>query len=219
MKGLFVKDIRLISSQKRSLLIIGLVAIGLLFFTNDVTFTISYASFVISMSAISTISYDEFDNGNAFLFTLPFNRKEYTAEKYIFSILIGIITAICALILVILVAVGKGTFTINAEEILMTALLNIPVLLVFQALILPFQLKYEGEKGRIAMIAAIGVVIFLGIFFLKLLEKAGIDLFGYMINHLYVKDMITWISIYIVSIVIWIISLKISEGIMIKKEF
>ena len=34
---------------------------------------------------MSSISYDEFDNGNAFLFSLPITRKDYVLEKYIFG--------------------------------------------------------------------------------------------------------------------------------------
>lgn len=89
MKGLWTKDIRLISSQQKNLAVIWLVAAGILIATDQISFAISYTSVITIMTAISTISYDTFDNGNAFLFTLPFSRKEYTREKYLFSLFWG----------------------------------------------------------------------------------------------------------------------------------
>ena len=53
--------------------------------STDATFVSGYISIVFAMFAISTISYDEYDNGNAFLFTLPFSRKEYVLSKYVFG--------------------------------------------------------------------------------------------------------------------------------------
>ena len=75
MKGLWTKDIRLISSQQKNLAVIWLVAAGILIATDQISFAISYTSVITIMTAISTISYDTFDNGNAFLFTLPLAEK------------------------------------------------------------------------------------------------------------------------------------------------
>ena len=41
------------------------------------------STIVTAIFAITTISYDEFDNGLAFLMTLPVTRKQYVAEKYL----------------------------------------------------------------------------------------------------------------------------------------
>ena len=207
MKGLWTKDIRLISSQQKNLAVIWLVAAGILIATDQISFAISYTSVITIMTAISTISYDTFDNGNAFLFTLPFSRKEYTREKYLFSLFWGMITVI------------EGTLLMRSEEIVMAVLLNIPILLIFQSMALPFLLKYEAEKGRIALAAMIGGIVFVVIFFFKMFETAGIELIDIVMNQMYLKNITLWASIYIISIVIWFLSLKIAEGIMLKKEF
>ena len=208
MKGLWTKDIRLISSQQKNLAVIWLVAAGILIATDQISFAITYTSVITIMTAISTISYDTFDNGNAFLFTLPFSRKEYTREKYLFSLFWGMITVIGGILLVVIVTAAKGTL-----------LLNIPMLLIFQSMALPFLLKYEAEKGRIALAAMIGGIVFVVIFFFKMFETAGIELIDIVMNQMYLKNITLWASIYIISIVIWFLSLKIAEGIMLKKEF
>lgn len=219
MKGLWTKDIKLISSQQKSLLSIWLIAAGILITTDQISFAITYTSIITSMIGVSTISYDAFDNGNVFLFTLPFTRKEYAIEKYLFTLFLGVLAVIGGILLVIVVMMAKGTFSVNAEEIVTTVLINIPILLIFQAIFLPVQLKYEGEKGRIAMIAAIGAVIFIIIFLFKMFEMAGVNLLDIILNHMYLKDTTLWIPIYIISIAVWLLSFKISEGIIVKKEF
>ena len=69
------------------------------------------------------------------------------------------------------------------------------------------------------MIAAIGAVIFVIIFLFRMFEMAGVDLVDIMLNHMYLKDTAIWVSTYIISIAMWLLSFKISEGIVLKKEF
>ncbi len=80
-----------------------------------------------------------------------------------------------------------------------------------------FLLKYEAEKGRIALAAMIGGIVFVVIFFFKMFETAGIELIDIVMNQMYLKNITLWASIYIISIVIWFLSLKIAEGIMLKR--
>ena len=42
------------------------------------------------------------------------------------------------------------------------AFLILPLILLMQAVMLPFQLKFGGEKGRLVIIASIGLIIVLG---------------------------------------------------------
>lgn len=55
--------------------------------------------------------------------------------------------------------------------------------------------------------------------FSRYLTMAGVDLVDIMLNHMYLKDTIIGISIYMISITVWLLSFKISEGIVLKKEF
>lgn len=75
MKGLFVKDLKLMMLQKNFLLLILAIVIGMMIFTDDVIFPLGFLSFIVSLFTVSTISYDDFDNGNAFLLPKP---KPYT---------------------------------------------------------------------------------------------------------------------------------------------
>ena len=84
MKGLFVKDIELMKQQKQFFILVIVMGVILnLAGSGSVSFAIGYFTFVTAIFAITTISYDEFDNGLAFLMTLPVTRKQYVAEKYL----------------------------------------------------------------------------------------------------------------------------------------
>lgn len=217
MKGLFVKDFKLIMMQKHFFLIMIAIAVSMIVFTGYVTFPIGFLTFVISLFALSTISYDEFDNGNAFLFTLPITRTGYALEKYCLGLLLGCITWIFSTLLSIIVTVTKGSMPIT--DLIMSSLMILPIMLIVQAVMFPFQIKYGGEKGRIVIIITIGLVVFLGMIIVKGSELLfHIDLLS-IINNLPVVSMgiLPGIS-FIVSIIFLLISLKISAVIMNNKE-
>lgn len=86
-KGLFVKDFKLMKVQKNFFLVIVAVSVGMAAFYDDSTFMIGFLA--LSLFTLSTISYDEFDNGNAFLFTLPVSRTNYAVEKYCLALLLA----------------------------------------------------------------------------------------------------------------------------------
>lgn len=62
-------------------------------------------------------------------------------------------------------------------------------------------------------------MIVIVVFLFRMLEMAGIDLLDIILNHMYLKDTTLWVSTYIISIVVWLLSFIISERIVLKKEF
>lgn len=217
MKGLFVKDLKLIKLQKNFFFVLIAIAIGLAVLNDDAAFMLSFLTFVMSMFTLNTISYDEFDNGNAFLFTLPISRKSYVVEKYGFSLLLGGSSWIFATLLAVTLNVIKGTTPVL--EVVMTAAIISPIILIVQAVMIPFQLKFGGEKGRIAMIGAVGLLFIVGFLIVKIAEMFGLDLL-HIINNLPIINTGMLIAIEIViAAVVFLISMKISISIMNKKEF
>ena len=70
MKGLLIKDCKLLLQQKKFLIMLVLCAGFLMFNTEDSTFLIGYATMLMGIFVMGTISYDEFDNGYPFLFSI-----------------------------------------------------------------------------------------------------------------------------------------------------
>lgn len=218
MKGLLVKDFKILKLQKNTLFLFLFIALFLTAFSDDASFVICYFTFVSSLYSLSSISYDEFDNGNAFLFSLPITRKNYVIEKYCFSFILSMSSCFFATILVIITEMIRGTDS-SIIDIIMIALITIPIMLIVISIMLPFQLKFGGDKGRIAIICAVGIVFVVGIVILKVAEFFSIDIAS-IINDLPVfsTGMII-VAALIAVIVILMISIRISISIVKKKEF
>ena len=154
MKGLLIKDFKLMKMQKRFFLLILLVGVVITFSSYDVAFTTGFMASVSSLFSISSISYDEFDNGNAFLFSLPISRRTYAVEKYIFGAILGCCAWVLAMIIAISVGFLKGIHP--DTETWFSAFLILSMMFVILALMLPFQLKFGGERGRIVLLLVIG---------------------------------------------------------------
>lgn len=217
MKGLLIKDFKLMKGQKNFFFLLVLVSIGMPAFSGDAAFMLGFLPFVLSLFTLSTISYDEFDNGNAFLFTLPVSRTGYAIEKYVLALLLGGGAWAFAALLAVAFAVIKGTADI--PEILMAAVLVLPVLIVVQALMIPFQLKFGSEKGRLALIGAFGLLAVTGVVAVKAAQMLGIDLWE-LVGSLPAMGMGVMITLLLLAaILILFTSMKISCSIMKHKEF
>lgn len=176
MKGLLTKDFRLLLQQKRIFAVFILIA-GIFNFGTDGSFVVSYMTLMGSIFVISTISYDEYDNGMPFLMTLPASRKTYVREKYVFGIILGIAMWLLG------VALALGGWLINSSkgdiydinEIMVTAVMSIPIFVIIISFMLPIQLKFGAEKGRTAMAVVFGVIFLICFGIGKLVELMGID--------------------------------------------
>ena len=217
MKGLLIKDFKLLKGQKNFFLLIALVVVGMTVFTEDFTFPVGFATFVSALFALSTISYDEFDNGSAFLFSLPISRSLYVEEKYRFGLLTGAAAWLFSFLLVFCAGVYRQTA--SPQEILLSSLLFLPASLLMQALVLPFYLKFGGERGRLAILGAIGLLFLAGVLAVKIAEAFGIDL-GTLLDSLSALRMGTLISAALAAAaLLWLLSLRISISIMKHREF
>ncbi len=218
MKGLLVKDFKLMMLQKNFLLLILAIVIGMMILSDDMVFPIGFLSFVASLFTVSTISYDDFDNGNAFLFTLPITRNNYVIEKYSLGLLFGCIAWILATVLGIIVTVSKDILPVT--DLVQSSLIILPMMIVVQAIMLPFQLKFGGDKGRIAMIGAFGALAVISIVIVKGAEAIfKVDLIS-LLDNLPTVSMGVFLAItIIVALLMLLVSMKISLSIMNKKEF
>ena len=84
MKGLLVKDYLMLSAQRRFMLLALIMMIVISVSANNGSFVIGYCAFMGALMGTNSISYDEYNHGYSFLMTLPFTRKEYVLEKFIF---------------------------------------------------------------------------------------------------------------------------------------
>lgn len=219
MKGLLIKDIRLLRNMKNSLVMIILVAVGVSAYVKDTSFIIAYLAFIAATFTSSTLSYDEYDNGYAFLLSLPVTRKGYVVEKYVLGFILGGIGWLTGT--VVSAVAGAARHTMEPMDTFMIALALLPAAWIFQAILLPFYLKFGGEKGRIIMVVAMGGIFLVFALGAKLAEKMHVDLDG-LTESLSALDMDMGMGILCsvgAGILLTLVSCSISMGIMRKKEF
>lgn len=219
MKGLLIKDFKLMLNQKNFFILIVLILGATACFLDfDYYFLIGYFMFICSLFTISTISYDEFDNGNAFLFTLPFSRSRYVEEKYCFGILAGTCSWFLSFVIITIIQMINSNNFIFSDWMLST-LVMLPIMFVMLAILIPFQLKYGSENGRIAIIIFLGGGFVVCYLLANLLAQSQIN-FNALISFINnVDPLIILLIIFAICLAILFVSMKISKRIVLKKEF
>lgn len=205
------------AAQKKFFINVSAIMVFLMFIQENVYFSLMYGMMMASMFTISTFSYDEFENGAPYLFTMPVSRKGYVREKYVFGLLATLVSgvlfsALGAAITWIRALPGDWlTFGVTASVYLCTVWMIL-------AVVIPLQIKFGAENSRVAFLVVFGILA-LGLYLIskiqgkemlliklqKILEAAGAG------------------GIFVIGIaaaaVILVVSMRISERLMEKKEF
>ncbi len=179
MLGLLVKDLYLLKKNRKIFIMFGGIAC-IFAFTNDgnsAIMAVAYFTMGIGMSVFTTISYDEFDHSNVFLMTLPITRKEYALEKAIFGIISIGVAFLVSMVIVTSILMLRN-LPISWGEWLVSGFSVFIVMNIMLALLLPFQIKFGGENGRM-VILGVGIVIaviVVGVF--SFLTQLNVDVEG-----------------------------------------
>lgn len=221
MTGLITKDFCLIKQRKTTLVIF----VGLALFMSmymDASFLVSYLCMMGVIMAVSTISLDEYENGYAFLMTLPIDAKTYAIEKYLFgSIFLALFWVASIVLQIISNTIHHVPFV--WKELLAMDLLFIPVFLIFLGIYIPIQIKFGAEKSRIAIFVIFGFVIVVTMMGRTLLTSANIDLQKSMENVFLWLNRIPVAAIAgalaVITLLLVSLSLLISIRIMQRKEY
>jgi len=214
MAGLFEKDIRLLLRRKQMLVLFLALAV-VLGFTQEGTFILGYLPFLGMTLTISTISYDEIDNGYTFLMTLPIDTKTYVKEKYLLCLSVTFISWIFAVVLYFVSKYFRESSTVIANEIPMI-ISFLPVMVLAMAIMIPTQLKFGAEKSRIVLFIIFGITAILSFLFEKVIGTERI-------NHMLIKleninDAVIGVSVVLFVILAAAISYVISCKVMQNKE-
>lgn len=157
MKGLFIKDLKLLGNQKKTFFILIAISVFFILSMEDPLFVVNYLSFFGAILALGTLSYDELNNGMTFMFTLPVSKRQYVLEKYLFCFLTGL----CIWIVTVAISSGylmyQGTLESFGDYLLQC--FTGPILVAFiTSLMLPLQIKLGQEKARTGIFVIAGVV-------------------------------------------------------------
>jgi len=155
MLGLIKKDMLIVKSNLKFILTILVVYTIISIQDNKIMSTI--LPVISTMSFISTFSYDEYNNWNAYAITLPKGRENVIKSKYISGIILNTIALILTIITALITSINNGSL----KELLEISFATYYAMLILQFIMYPIIFKYGVEKGRIA--------IFIGVFSMVML--------------------------------------------------
>ncbi len=214
MKGLLIKDLRLIL-QRKMFFALMLVCTAFLGMTDSgPSFIIYYFTIIGAMFTSSTISYDEYDNCFPFLFTLPTTRKQYASEKFLFGFLATLCSDIFSTLAAVIITLVKGTPI--TKDIFIASLVIIPISMIMNSVSLPVMLKLGLEKGRIGLYIVLVPVIVVVTAVMK--NDALNGKFNEMLSYADAHEILTGVILGAAAIAIIVISYIICTDIMKKKE-
>ena len=225
MKGLLIKDFRVLAKQKKFLIVVLLLSVFLALGSDSVGFAGNYVMLILSTLTLTTISYDEMNGGMLFLLSLPANRKTYVKAKYTFAFLDILAASVLALVLGYAeTVVKKVSFSFgDTASSIMGMMLVVGLML---AVAIPLDFKFGAEKGRMIVTGAMIGVAFVGIAGFKFLtEVLHIDLLGgvtKLLGGIESEAMLNGVIIgglIVLTVVILFCSYLIANRVMKKKEF
>lgn len=215
MKGLLVKDLNLVWVSGRMFPILVLAVAAITVWTGgDAEFIVSYSTGIFTMFVLSTLSYDEYDNGLEFLFSLPVNRKLYATEKYVFGFLSGAFGLVIAEVMKSICLLARGKGFIGAEAFL-GDLMTFAVLIIVMAAMIPLRIRFGSEKGWIYVLIIFGICF--GINFSMTISDSVWNFFTGIANIAgQLPDVVVLAVFYLAAavacLVSWVISIKVLEG-------
>lgn len=200
MRGLMIKDWKLLMKQGKSF---GVMAAVSIFFviggTFQPEFVVAYLSFMGLAFAVSGISYDEFDNGMSFLFV-----------SGLFSVGLNYLRT-------------NNQMDYDMEMLVNMAVFILFVLITIVCLMLPIYFKFGMQKGQIIVIATVFAVIGVVFFIAKYMEDK--DPTGALMEKTVaslesmLKEPMWMILMPVIAVGLLALSYLISMRIMKKKEY
>ena len=224
MKGLLIKDLQLVFSNKTILPIFVFITAMLLITGSGETvfFVVAYLTMISGLMVISTISYDEIDHSGSFLMTLPITRKLYTIEKYVLTYIVEIAGWLFSLLLCSIFSYFSQ-MNVQYTDMLWGSITTVMVICIILVVMIPIQLKFGNEKSRIFMLglgAGVMVVVYAGKWIMNALH-IDVQATEYQINRFFTIINLPTFNIILAAIVlsITLVSMQISFNIVRKKQY
>lgn len=217
MKGLLFKDIRLSMEQKLLLPIVIFVSVFLLASKQNYNFILGYVVCLFGFVSMTTLSYDEFEHGMAFLLVLPVSRRTYVREKYVFGLAVDVLAGVIGVVAITLFRLVRDP-GFSLKEWLCEGYVICVCSLFLPLVMIPLVLKFGMEKGRIVLMLIFGLIFAA----------------GYMAQKMdWMQERLAWMGDQLQSLpaagfavgftagvaLLFVISLKCSEWIILSQEY
>lgn len=171
MKGLLLKDLYQLIKYCKMFFLIDVVFLASSFFLEESAMFVNFPVIFSGILPLTLLSYDERTGWSNYCGTLPYSEKQIVSAKYLFGLIIQLLTVI-----VVIGAVYVRGFVFDGYDFIE----NLSVIgiifmisLLCPALCLPFCFKFGTEKGRIAYFIIIALLMALCMSFYDKLGGEG----------------------------------------------
>lgn len=170
MTGLIVKDFLVSRRSLKAYLGIMLFYAVLTFMgVFNISFVTAFVSVMLIMLPIGAFSYDEAAKWDRYAMALPLGRRAVVGARYLFTLLVTLISLALALLSGVAVSVtGQGSFI----EVMFTAFATLAAGLLVSDLLLPLCYKLGAERARPYLYA----IVFIPIIALFLAFRMGVHI-------------------------------------------
>ncbi|WP_312123990.1 ABC-2 transporter permease [Lysinibacillus boronitolerans] len=151
MVGLILKDLMTIQRQIKVQAFVLVFLLVIAIFMQQSSMLLAIIVFIVTIQAITALSYDEQSKWDKYANTLPISKADIVFSKYILSVMLMIIGLVMALPIIFFI----NFFTNNeiTSEFFLTFNLIVTLALCSLAVLLPIYIKFGSIKGRIVLIA------------------------------------------------------------------
>lgn len=177
MKGLLIKDFNLLKKRGIFLLVIIVGYAVLQMFAGggeESEVSVGFATLLVGVFSLTTITYDEYENGMPFIFTLPISRKDYVREKYAFAFIVT--TSAWIIMSVAYFVFEKLIWTEASGNLLEKLAFCVSYLLVTNfllALQIALKLKFSERSGIVMFVIGASVGAPMALFYAKFGISSG----------------------------------------------
>ena len=208
MVGLILKDLMTIQRQMKAQAFVLLFLLMMAIFMQQSSMLLAVVVFIVTIQAITALSYDEQSNWDKYANTLPISKGDIVLSKYILSVVLMIIGLVTALPLLFFI----NFFTNNeiTSEFFLTFNLIVTLVLCLLAVLLPIYIQFGSIKGRIVLIALCFIPGFLMGMFKQYIPDTT-HTFLYLKQFIYVAPF--------VGLILLCLSSLVSTAIYKRKEF
>lgn len=182
MRGLIIKDMLFIKNTWKNLLLIFVGSLLLSIALGNYLLAICSVPIILLTSGINTFQTDEFYNTDAYTLSYPLSRKKIVSSKYLFTLVMMLISTYIGLMIYagVSVFIHPGVMGLNTDMLKQLLMLEISSLLV-DSIFYPIIYKYGCEKSRFVLMSIVMVLLGIGSIlsvYINVFKKATINLEG-----------------------------------------
>lgn len=204
MKGLALYDLTWLKGQKKLLMI--LAALTILYLVTDGTMVL-FLSVIFQMLLLRTLEWNLRAENSRFLFTLPFTRRQYVQEKYLF---------ILGSTLVLTIGLYAVAIVCQPDKMMeLSAMLGVIVLelLYFSAILIPMMIRL-GSNMQVWLTVIVVVLASLTAVLIGSLQETVTQWLTVIQGNLPV----VFGGVAVLGLVCLAVSMKVSKGILDREE-